>query len=621
MTRLTVCWTPPSAPPEGPVLSFLPPLAEEALARATRGPFLRARACSLAARTTARAAYLSVSAAIGASAEPGGPTLRAECGSAAASSWWYHPTAFKACELDPAFSRLIAIHAILEAALNLGASELETWGAPREIVEVLRAKFSIAEHGTLPHSLRLRHLLRAVAARGVFAVDSLLDIFAARASGADAGRADVLIFGYWDWSCWADGGKIVDRYFKAFPERLRERGRSVNWLCWLDPGGDPLRPRRGRFAAARDASRLGVVLMQSFLGPLDALKAALDLRPLHAYLRRRDRPAFRAAFRDRGLDLFPFFGEFLLRGFADASIPRAALVEISARRAAARLKPLAAVHFLEHYPQARACYAGVRAGAPKTLTVSVQHATFSADKTFYSLEAAREFRGEPDRLPVPTPDLMLAMGLKPREHFLSHGYPPERVLATGSPRFDHIRPPLPAKSWSGKGVRLLLVPALDLGMEAHMLEAARAAAEELPGVSLRLREHPFALLQTNAAYARAREGLDRSSNSLDEDFAWADAVLFTYSTVGEEAVLRGIPAWQWRPLAYDASALSEAADIPRFTSVGELRAALSDFRAGLGLPDEAARQKLLEQLFLAGDGGGAERAAAALDAALNARAE
>ena len=98
-------------------------------------------------------------------------------------------------------------------------------------------------------------------------------------------------------------------------------------------------------------------------------------------------------------------------------------------------------------------------------------------------------------------------------------------------------------------------------------------------------------------------------------------MLFSYSTIGEEAVLRGIPAWQWRPLAYDASALSEAADITRFTSVSGLREALEHFHAGRGLPHEPSRNRLLEQLFFSGDGGGAERAAAALDAALNVRSE
>lgn len=621
MTRLTVCWTPPPAPPEGPILSFLSPRDEEALARAAKGGFLRARASPAASRTAARESFLRVSAAIGASAEPGGPTLRRECGGDAASAWWYHPTSFKACELDKAFSRLLAVRAILEAAAKTGADRLETWGAPAEVVAVLKTRLAVDDRGTLPGFSPGRALLRSAASRLSFLWDAALDILAARASGAGAARADALLFGYWDWSCWPDDGKVVDRYFKAFPERLRERGLSVNWLCWLDPGGDPHRPKRGRFEAARDAARAGVVLLQSFISPFDALSIAFDLGPLRAYLRRRGRPGLSAAFQDGGLDLFPLFEEFLLRGFADASIPRASLVELAVRRAGERLRPRAALHFLEHYPQARACWAGMRAGSPGTLTAIVQHACFSADKTFYFLEPAREFRGEPDGLAVPTPDLVLAMGLKPREHFLSHGYPPERVRTTGAPRFDHIRPPAPPKEWKGGGVNLLLVPAIDLAMEAQMLEAAAAATEGLPGVSLRLREHPFALPETDAAYARARAGLPRSTGSLEDDFAWADAVLFTYSTVGEEAVLRGIPAWQWRPLAYDASALSEAADIPRFAAVGELRDALAGFKAGAGLPDEAGRRALLEALFFSGDGGGAARAAEALQAALSARPE
>jgi hypothetical protein len=154
-----------------------------------------------------------------------------------------------------------------------------------------------------------------------------------------------------------------------------------------------------------------------------------------------------------------------------------------------------------------------------------------------------------------------------------------------------------------------------------MLEAARAAAAGARDVELRLREHPFARPETDAAYAAARAGLPRSTGTLDEDFAWADAVLFTYSTVGEEAVLKGLPAWQWLPLGYNASALSEAADIPRFASVAELRAALTGFRPGAGLPGEAARARLQERLFGPGDGRAAERVAAALDAALGPRPE
>jgi hypothetical protein len=101
-----------------------------------------------------------------------------------------------------------------------------------------------------------------------------------------------------------------------------------------------------------------------------------------------------------------------------------------------------------------------------------------------------------------------------------------------------------------------------------------------------------------------------STGSLDEDLAWADLVLFTYSTVAEEAVLKGLPAWQWKPVSFDASALSEAADIPRFASVAALRAALAGFTPGQGLPKD--RDRLVEDLFFHPDGGAAGRVAAKL---------
>ena len=147
MTRLTVCWSVPPAAPDGPVLSFLPPVEEEALARAVKGEFLRARACPPAARAAARDAYVRVSAAAGASAEAGGPTLRTQCGG---NAWWFHPTSFKDCETDRAFPRLIAIRAILDAAARVGAGEVETWGAPAELVAVLRGRLGVVERATVP---------------------------------------------------------------------------------------------------------------------------------------------------------------------------------------------------------------------------------------------------------------------------------------------------------------------------------------------------------------------------------------------------------------------------------------------------------------------------------------
>jgi hypothetical protein len=610
MTRLTVCWTPPPTAPDGPVLSFLRPADEEALARRCPGAFLRAREMRPADRARARLDYLGVSARIGA-VRAGDRTLREDCSDGAVSAWWFHPTSFKDCESDPAFGRLLALRAVLRALEDSGADELETWGAPPELAEVLRGRAPVIERASPWRTREGFWWLRGLASRAFGLGQALLDLLACapfRPAGAPSKRPALL--GYWDWSVREQNGGLTDRYFKALPEELAKLGAAPLRLCWLDVSGDPARPSRGRLAAVRAAAAHGVVLLQSFLDPGDALEASLDLKPLCAYLRRRDDPDFRAAFAADGLDLFPLFEERLLRGFLDGGLPRCALILEATRRACAALEPSVCVHFLEHFPHARAAFAGARAAA--TRTAAVQHASFCREKTFYFLDPALEFRGEPDGRPAPVPDLVFAMGRLSAGYFRDCGYPAERVVESGSTRYDHVRPPSPARTRSGAGVRVLLAPALDLDVEASLLEAAAAAGEGLPGVEIRLRDHPFAPLSRRPEYAAVKERVALSAGRLEDDLAWADLVLFSYSTVAEEAVLQGVPAWQWRPVSYDASALAEAADIPRFASVAALRGALAGFKPGDGLPDDAARAKLVTDLFTKADGGAAGRVANSL---------
>ena len=581
MSRLIVCWTNPVAAPEGPLLSFLPPTAEEALAGHVSGRFLRAREMPSAARAQARADYLGTAARIGAE-RVGGRTLREEASDG--NAWWHHPVSYKDCENDPTFARILALRAILWAADAVSADAIETWGAPPEIVAALNGRFKVIVHAApwcVPEPI---WWLRALASRVFGLIRSLLDLIACIGARPAGPRPNVLLLGYWDWSVREEDGRLVDRYFKALPAEIAALGRSVGRLCWLDVFGDPARASRGRRAAVRAAKSENIALLQSYLDIGDALEAAFELRPLSAYLRRRNDPDFRVIFEIDGLDLFPLFAERLLRGFLDGGLPRCALIEKASQRACAALKPKVCVHFLEHHPHARAAFAGARAAGART--AAIQHAGFCREKTFYFFDPALEFRGDPDGRAVPAPDLVFAMGEMTRKHFLDCGYPCERVLTTGSPRYDHVRPPVPAKTRSGAGVRVLLAPALDLDVEAALLAAAAAAAHDAPGVELRLRDHPFAPLSRRPEYASVKDRVALSTGSLDEDLDWADLVLFSYSTVAEEAVLKGVPAWQWKPVSYDASALSEAADIPRFTSVASLREALTGFRSGHGLPKD-----------------------------------
>ncbi len=564
---------------------------------AADGTLPLARSLSAADRAAARAGYLAVSARVGAEIS-GGRTLRQDCGGELASAWWHHPVSFKDCEDDPAFGRILALKAVERAAAEAGADELVLIGAPRELAKVLGKVWDVRLESAPFRAPEPLWWLRAAASRLAGLAEALADVLACALAGrpsVGAGRPALL--GYWDWSVDESG----DRYFKALPAELEKRGAPPVRLCRLEA-------RAGRLASARAATRAGVVLLQSFLDPGDALEAAFELRPLSAYLRRRGDPAFRAAFVEGGFDLFPLFEERLLRGFLDGGLPRCLLIERATRRALAALKPSRVVHFLEHFPHARAAWAAAKdAGVP---SACVQHASYGTEKTFLFLDPELETRGAPDGLAAPVPARAFAMGALGRDHFLSCGYSAERVRLTGSPRYDHLRVQPRRSARSGGGVRVLLAPSFDLGAEIPMLEAALEAAAGVPGAELRLRDHPAAKLSATAAYAASGGRAPLSSGTLADDLDWADAVLFVSSTVAEEAVLAGVPAWQWRPAGPDAAALPEAADIPRFSSVEELRAALASFKPGQGLPDEAARARVVERLFFKADGGAAARVAA-----------
>ena len=612
MTRLHVCWTPPSPPPpaEDAVLSFLPAAEEERFALAFKGKFVRAREASADARRRARELYLDLSAAIGASRGASGRTLREACGGEAdsASPWWWHPSSFKDCEADPAFGLIIAVFAILEIRAALGAPSLHFVGAPKELVDVFSGG---------PSRRRLwRTSLRAAASRLLMMARILRERAAASRPPLErAAPGGVLISSFWDWSVTPrPGGDLGDRYAKALPEELARRNLNPIWLCWLDPRGDPSkRERPWREVLAPLEGRNDVVLLQARLSIGDVLRAHADLRPLLAYLRRRAEPDFTAMFRREGLDFFPLFGERLLRGFIDGCLPRCALVALAAERAARELVPSATVSFLEHNPYARAWNDGGRRGARRAVRPPFQHASLCLEKTFYFMDPAREFRGEPDGRPAPCPDLVFAMGSQGREHFLSCGYPPARVRETGNPRYDALRP-REARTKDHAGTRLLVAASLDTSVEIDMVEAAAAAALGLPGVEIVVRDHPFSRVEEHPRFAAIADRVRISTCALEQDLAEADAVLFTYSTVAEEAALQGKTVWQWRPISYDASALAEVAPIPRFASVTALRAALASFRPA---PLSAGRrEEITRSLFHRLDGGAAGRIADEISAAI-----
>jgi len=620
---LLVCWKKPRALPEagGVLLSFLPPSDEEALLRQFIGTLVRAREASREIRAEAGRWYVDCVARLGACQDEAGQTLRQALASAGqASTWWYHPVSFRDSEGDPTFNWILAVHAIEAVADRHGIHRLVLVGAPGEVAAALRSRFHVIVDGR-NRERRRPVWVQGLGSRALYLFRSLRHWLAIRRRvPCPAGPLDVVLSGFWDWSVWKEPGSqsLSDRYFRLLPEQLQRRGvRAVGWFAWFDPLTEPgKRHRRVEEILAPLANRHDVILIQRFLHPLEIIKAVLDFSAARTFRRFTKTAAFRSLFVQRSIDYYPLFARQLRLGFLNAHLPHHSLVALATERACRRYRPKVTVSFLEHFLYARAHYEGVRRAGDGCARLAVQHCSWSHEKTFLFLHPLLEFKGEPDRCAVPHPDTVFAMGTLAQELFLECGYEKDQVLLTGSPRYDHVR--LAAPSWEGEsrtrssaGARVLIIASLDVGVEIDMVEAACAATQGLDNVHLSLRNHPFSRVDQHPRFDSCRSRIEVTQRSLQEDLEQADVILFTYSTVAEEALLQGKPVWQWLPMHFNGSALSEAVPIPRFGSVVELRQAIVDFQADRTkfAPRQEIQQLALTRLFWPGDGGAAERIA------------
>lgn len=636
---LWVCWTLPAQLPKGhaTLLSFLSPSDEDALATRYHGRLIRGREASRAVRDQARALYLELVAELGVVPCGRQGTLRqALARPGHASRWWYHGVSFRDCESDSTFRWIIAVLTIRAIAAQKGCAELLLLGAPAAVVRVLQSRFRVREMATQRVRSSWRIWLHALMSRFRYAGRACRDWWLVRGLAETAqGFGGVAILGFWDWSVsWnASHQQFTDRYLKRLPQALTARGMSpVKWLTWFDPHGAPKGKRNGRSLRSRLAPlkrQSDVIVLQALLSPHDFLRVIADFIPLATFMRVRRQPAFLNVFRREGMNYYPLFEEPLLRGFLDPSIPHHELIAVAMERACRRYQPKTIVSFLEHFPFARACYEGVRRSGGGAQCCAVQHASYNHEKTFLFLHPSLEFHGEPDGCPVPHPDYVCAMGTLGHALFRECGYPSNQVLLTGSPRYDHVKAlpshgliredhrwamAAPPSSLESLPMSVLIVSGLDVEQELEMVDAACAAIQGLEGVTLLLRNHPVRRIDAHPGFARYADRVQVTQSSLEADLERADLILFSYSTVAEEVFVAGKPVWQWLPLGFNGSALSEAVTIPQFGSVADLRDALRTFRSDAHrfAPSREASQRALEWLFYRGDGGGAERVASAI---------
>ena len=592
-SEICVCFEPPAADPLPHVLilSFMAPGAEAAVEQRWGSQVVSGRQIVQDVRTDARAAYVQVIARLGATPSAGGRTLRQLLqGPDGYSRWWFLGITDKDCvwDADAIYTTALRLAAVREAQTRYDVRSLSFHGAPREFAAALGAAPGTANAWWVTAGVVARAVAVGILGRLSLTAEYLGLWWALRRLPAPAAvRRDVLLQGYWDWSVRQDGaGALRDRYFTDLPAQLARRGLSVGWLASCETGLEPWqRGRRRRDVLAAAGAHPGLTLLERYVAPADIARIAWNLRSPLRVTRFALSRQFLAACRVGTLDLAPVVRPLLLNVSWGSTACRCELVATATARACRQLRPAIVLTFMELFTRARALYAGVRASGSRALVWAAQHAGYSSDKTLGVFDPALEVRGEPDDCPIPAPDGLFVMGDLSRRIWERNELGRGRIVPTGGLRYHavHIetriepRMAAPPAAPAAEGVSILLVGGMNAGAEVDLCDAAVAAVKGLESVHLSWRDHPNYRFSQRAVFDRFRKVITVTSGSLDEDLRTTALVLFTHAGVAEEAVLQGIPTWQWLWPGFNTSPFLDVPVIPAFTSVAALRRELETF--------------------------------------------
>lgn len=609
-------------PPHVLVLSFMGPETEAQYEEKIGSRFVSARLIAEKVRVEARKIFTEMITRIASSPCISGKTLREHLkGRDGISRWWYHRLSDKdSVGIHSDYTTIIRLYCIKFVAKEHGISVIRVYGSKRNFVRSLKNTFQVVLHKPVYSGFPFRPIfvfLRALAGRVYFVAYYLylLTIFR-KLSLQEKKDFDVLLQGYWDWSVTPQPvGGLKDRYFTNLPGMLRDMGYRVGWLARFSPQHEVWQRKRPLKDVAHGLQQYtDVILIEYFVRVSDIFRIAMNMRYILVWLTFSCSGKFRSLFMKDGLNFYPVFKDSLSSPFFSTGILHSELMSLGVERVCSSLCPKMILTFLELFIESRPIYAGAKRADPHVKIYTAQHAAYCSDKAFGTIDRDVELKGLPDGCPMPAPDGIFAMGELSSRMWLKNGYLKDKVLLTGGLRYRHLKIANARNAGKKSGnITILLIAGMNEYLDFDMCEAICRATEGETSVLLRIRNHPSYWITDMDGFRRFRSRIEVSTvKDAYEDLSNADLVMFTHSSLSEEALLMGIPVWQWLWAGFNTSVFVDMPGaIPCFTSVLKLKAALKEIIADESRfrPTDEVKLMVLENCF-GQDPGGATAAIA-----------
>jgi len=609
-SELWVCFEPPSAeiPSNVIVLGFMNPEKDAVYEKSLGNRYINGRNIVQIIREKARGTYTNLTAEMASTPCILGKTLRqALKGNDGFSLWWFLRVSAKdSVHINSPYTPMLRLYSIKAIANQYGVKDIHLFGAKSSFSSCLEQSFRVHIHRVKGNQkINLRSflekfpLLYGLVERLDFAIKELHKlIILKKLTHSFNIKLDVGLQGFWDLSFKHSANpELRDIYFSDLPERLRKIGYSVGWLTYLCYAGKGIPLKKLIYESTKYPE---VILLQRYLRGIDVLYSVTKIRAIIALLSFLLSSKFKSLFIRDGLNLYPLFKKQLIISIFGKDVPYHELTSLAYKRACNDLRPKIILTFQEMFPFCRSIYAGVRQTMYPLKVFAAQHAAYCSDKTIGILVKDVELDGRADGFKMPLPDVFFVMGKLTRTIFLNNGFPDSRVILTGGLRYQHLqiinnrlkkKPPT--------SLTILLISSMNEHYDLDMCEAVYVATAEIPFIQLRLREHPLYRITHFDNFQRFKSRIEISTNSQQKDLTDADIIIFTYSSLAEEALLMGIPVWQWLWAGFNASVFNDIPVIPIFSSVNELREAIIRFMDNPDsyYPTEEIKRKVLNDCF------------------------
>ncbi len=436
-------------------------------------------------------------------------------------------------------------------------------------------------------------------------------------------------------------GQVSDLMYRDVVEVVEDSGSLHSVIfCWFRGRG--FSGLRQLYAARKTlGGDQRVLLLNSYLALSDIW---LAIRNLGFFLRLvrliRFDQNFRRTFIYDGIDIYRLLRWELSSQLLSNEVPYHLVVARAVHRAVKAHPVQRLVSFLELYPFSRAVFYGAKKANPYILTVAYQHANITKMRLWYTYQPKEILPRTPDGLNIdvmPIPDRYLFQGAAGLDIIRSSGYPEERCLLTGSPRYDElanrVRKGLANGSISTEGFRtprsngmrrVLISPSLARSDAQELIEVMLAACKSRGDCELLVKLHPECRIEGHVELLRKKfdfrhiHVVEGDIYDLIED---SDLIVTNYSTTGDEAIALGRPVICYTGLRPCAASFLDVPAAPIVHNTDEMKEAID----GMFYDDQyrgsywLQRDSLVQGSFYRLDGLAKERVLEALLAGIGTR--